>query len=149
MSYQVCVDASLAILWLMPTQRTRQASELLEQWVRAGVDLIGPPLFDAEVTSTIRLHVYLNKLLPKEGEEAFSGYSALAVRTVSPPGLYRRAWELAKVHNRPRTYDMQYLAVAELEDCEFWTADRSLASSLKGKNKRIRWVGDYGQKGAQ
>ena len=142
MSYQVCVDASLTILWLLPTQRTPQATELLEQWVRAGVDLIGPPLFDAEVTSTIRLNVYLNKILPEEGEEAFSGYSALAVRTVSPPGLYRRAWELAIDYNQRRTYDMQYLALAELEDCEFWTADRSLVNSLKRKNKRIRWVGE-------
>ncbi len=146
MSYQVCVDASLAILWLIPTQKTRRAAELLEQWVRAGVDLISPPLFDAEVTSTIRLHVYLEKILPDEGEEAFSGYSALAVKIVSPPELSRVAWELAKEYHQPRTYNMQYLAVAELEDCELWTADSRLANSLKGKARRIRWLGDYGKK---
>jgi predicted nucleic acid-binding protein len=146
MSYQVCVDASVAILWLIPAQRTQQAAELLEQWVQEGVELIGPPLFDAEVTSTIRLHVYLEKILPDEGEEAFSGYSALGVRTVTPNGLSRKAWELAKEYHQPRTYDMQYLAVAELEDCELWTADSKLANSLKGKAKRIRWVGDYAKK---
>ncbi|MFH0914148.1 MAG: type II toxin-antitoxin system VapC family toxin [Chloroflexota bacterium] len=149
MSYQVCVDASLAILWLMPVQRTRRAAELLERWVRAGVDLIGPPLFDAEVTSTIRLHVYLKKILPEEGEEAFSGYSALGVRTVTPPGLCRRAWELAREHNQPRTYDMQYLAVAELADCELWTGDERLANSLQGKNKRVKWVGEYSKKDSE
>ncbi len=143
MSYQVCVDASLAILWLIPTQRTRQAADLLEQWGREDVDLISPPLFDAEVTSTIRLHVYLKKILPEEGEEAFSGYSALGIRAVNPQGLPQVAWELAKEYNQPRTYDMQYLAVAELEDCELWTADRRLVNSLKGKNKRIRWIGEH------
>ncbi|MBI4282838.1 MAG: type II toxin-antitoxin system VapC family toxin [Chloroflexi bacterium] len=142
MSYQICVDASLAILWLIPTQRTQQAAELLEQWVGAGVDLICPPLFDAEVTSTIRLHVYLKKILPEEGEEAFSGYSALGVRVVTPQGLSQMAWELAKRYHQPRTYDMQYLAVAELEDCDFWTLDRKLVNAVRG-NKRIKWVGEY------
>ena len=146
MSYQVCVDASLAILWLLPTQRTPQAAELLEQWGQGGADLISPPLFDAEVTSAIRLNVYLKKILPEEGEEAFSGYSALGIRTVIPPRLYLLAWELAKKYNLPRTYDMHYLAVAELEDCELWTADRSLANSLKDKARRIRWLGDYAKK---
>ena len=37
---------------------------------------------------------------------------------------------------------MQYLAVAELEDCELWTNDKRLAHSLQGKVNRIRWVGE-------
>ena len=50
--------------------------------------------------------------------------------------------ELAKEFNLPVCYDMQYLAVAELEDCELWTCDKSLVNSLKDKVKRIRWVGE-------
>ncbi len=146
MNSRVCVDASLAILWLIPTQRTRQAADLLEQWGREDVDLISPPLFDAEVTSAIRRHVYFKRLLPAQGEKAFLFYRELGVKIVSPPELPRVAWELAKEYHQPRTYDMQYLAVAELEDCQFWTADSRLANSLKGKAKRIRWVGDYGKK---
>jgi predicted nucleic acid-binding protein len=142
MKSQVCVDASLAILWLLPAQKTPQAGFLLEHWVQENVDLIGPPLFNAEVTSTIRLHVYLHNILPEEGEAAFTKFFALAIQTVNPSGLYRKAWELAKKHNRSRTYDMQYLALAELVDCDFWTADERLVNSLQGKNPRVRWVGE-------
>ena len=39
------------------------------------------------------------------------------------------------------TYDMQYLAVAEAEDCELWTASERLFYSLKGKTSRVRLVG--------
>ncbi len=142
MSYQICVDASLAVLWLVPTESSRQASDLLEQWTRLGVDFICPPLFDAEVTSVIRLYVHLKKLLPEEGEEAFSGYSSLGVNTLSPGRLTQTAWELARKYNQPRTYDMQYLALAELKDCEFWTGDKRLANAVHG-NKRVKWFGDY------
>lgn len=143
MSYQICVDASLAILWLIPTEESQQAADLLEQWTRAGVEFICPPLFDAEVTSTIRLYVYLNKLLPEEGEEAFSGYSALGVNAVNPGELTQTAWHLARKYNQPRTYDMQYLALAELQECDLWTGDKRLANAVRGKTKRVKWIGDY------
>jgi predicted nucleic acid-binding protein len=140
MSYQVCVDASLVLLWFLPTQQAHQADTLLEKWIGEGIDLIGPPLLDAEITSVIRLHVYTNKILPDEGEEVFSAYSGLAIKIVNPDGLSTRAWELAKEYNRPRTYDMYYVAAAELEDCELWTADKRLINSLKGKNKRLHYL---------
>jgi predicted nucleic acid-binding protein len=114
----------------------------LQTWDRAGTELIGPPLFDAEVTSVIRLHVYAKRLLPQQGEEAFLFYRELGVKIVGPPELPEMAWEMAKKFNQVRTYDMQYLAVAELEDCEFWTADKRLVNSLKDRNKRVRWIGE-------
>lgn len=148
MNSRVCVDASLAIQWLIPTQEDPLAESLLQSWDQAGTELIGPPLFDAEVTSAIRRHVYFKKLLLEQGEKAFLFYRELGVKIVSPPELPQVAWQLAKEYNQPRTYDMQYLAVAELEDCELWTADRRLVNSLKGKNKRIRWIGEHTRKRA-
>jgi len=148
MNSRVCVDASLAVQWLIPTQQGPLAESLLQSWDQAGTELIGPPLFDAEVTSAIRLHVYFKRLLPAQGEKAFLFYRELGVKIVSPPELPRVAWELAKEYHLPRTYDMQYLAVAELEDCEFWTSDKRLVNSLQGKTSRIRWVGEHTRKSA-
>ncbi len=82
-------------------------------------------------------------MLPEEGEEAFSIYLDIPIRIIDEQEVYRKAWQLAKEFNLPVCYDMQYLAVAELEDCELWTADRRLAKSLKGKANRVRWVGEY------
>ena len=145
MNSRVCIDASLAIQWLIPTEQDRLAESLLEAWDKDGTELIGPPLFDAEMTSVIRLHVYLKKLMAEQGEKAFQFYQELGVKIIDHPALTRTAWELANKYNLPRTYDMQYLAVAELEDCEFWTLDRKLINSLRGKNRRVKWVGNYDQ----
>ena len=142
-NYPVCVDASLAVLWLLPFQQTAEASLLLARWDKEQADLIGPPLFNAEVTSALRFNVYNKRLTPDEGEKAFAGFLDLAIKTINHPELPGKAWELAVKYNQPRTYDMQYLALAELEDCEFWTADMRLVHSLQGRNRRIRWVGEY------
>jgi predicted nucleic acid-binding protein len=146
---RVCVDASLALAWLIPWQGNPQADALRREWHENSVEMVGPPMFHAEVTSVLREEVFFKRMAPEEGQEAFLIYATIPVRIVDSPTIYRRAWELAIDYNQRRTYDMQYLAVAELEDCEFWTADRILANSLKGKNKRIKLVGDYSQKGTQ
>ena len=142
-SNSVCVDASVAVAWLSYEQHTASANALRREWRDKGVQMVGPPLFHAEVISTLRQHVYFKRILPEEGEEAFSIYLDIPIRIIDKQEVYRKAWELAKEFDLPRTYDMQYLAVAELEDCEFWTSDKRLANSLQGKVKRIRWVGEH------
>ena len=110
------------------------------------MEIVTAPLFHAEVTSVLRQQVYFRKLLPEEGEEAFSAYLDMGVKSVDTPGTQKRAWDLAKKFNLPRTYDMQYLAIAELKDCELWTNDKRLINSLQGKVSRIKWVGEYSLK---
>ncbi len=144
----VCVDASIAIAWLSYERHTATANALRREWREKGVQMVGPPLFHAEVTSTLRKQVYFKRILPEEGEEAFSICLEIPIRIIDEPEMYRLAWELAKEFNLPVCYDMQYLAVAELQDCELWTADKRLANSLKGKAKRVRWVGEHTRKRA-
>ena len=146
-SNSVCIDASLTLAWLFYDEYRNQADELLKQWAEDYVELLAPPLFHAEVTSGIRKRVYFERVLPDEGEHLFAVYSEIPVRIVDGWEIYSKAWELAKEFNLPVCYDMQYLAVAELADCEFWTLDRKLVNSLRLKdNKRVRWVGEYKRK---
>jgi predicted nucleic acid-binding protein len=143
---KVCVDASLALTWLLSIEKDNRADTLRRQWQKDKIKLICPPMFHSEVTSVLREEVFFKRLSAEEGEEVFLLYSDIPVIVISDMSIYRKAWELAKKYNLPRTYDMQYLAVAELADCEFWTLDRKLVNALQGKNKRVKWVGDYDQR---
>jgi predicted nucleic acid-binding protein len=143
MNGSVCIDASLALTWLLAAEQNEIANALRRKWDEEGAEIISAPLFHAEVTSVLREQVYFRKLLPEEGEEAFSAYLDMGVKSVDTPGIQKRAWDLAKKFNLPRTYDMQYLAVAELRDCELWTNDKRLVNSLHGKVSRIKWIGEY------
>lgn len=145
---RVCVDASLALAWIIPAQVSDAATALWRKWEEEAVELVGPPMFHAEVTAVLREEVFFKRMSPEEGEESYSIYLDILLRVVDSPAIYRRAWELAREHNQRRTYDMQYLAVAELADCEFWSGDKRLVNSLQGKVSRIRWVGEYTKKGA-
>jgi predicted nucleic acid-binding protein len=145
-SDRVCIDASLALCWLLNVQTDARADALWQRWRENEVRLVGPPLFPTEVTSVLREEVFFKRLSPEEGEEAFNLYSGIPVAIINHPSLSRKAWDLAREYHLPRTYDMQYLAVADLEDCEFWTLDKKLVNSLRGKNRRLKWVGDDDQR---
>lgn len=134
-------------MWLLTTQQDEKADALHRRWIEEDTQMIGPPMFYAEVTSVLRENVFFGKIRPEEGTEALSICLDIPVRIVDSREVYRKAWELAKKFNLPRTYDMQYVAVAELADCEFWTADKRLANALRNKVNRIRWVGDYKKQG--
>lgn len=139
----VCIDANIAVAWLSWEQYTAEANALRRDWIERGIEMLAPSLFHAEVVSTIRRHVYSGRMLSEEGEAAFSVYLKIPVKIIDTPEVQRTAWELAKKFNQPVCYDMQYLAVAEIEDCQLWTADKKLADSLRNKTKRIRWIGEH------
>ncbi|MEW5899261.1 MAG: type II toxin-antitoxin system VapC family toxin [Bacillota bacterium] len=141
---KICIDASLALMWLLPAELNDRANALRKKWDAEAVQLISAPLFYAEVTSVLREQVYFQKLLPEEGEEAFSLCLEMGVKILRDSSrIQKKAWELAKKHNRTRTYDMQYLAVAEIEDCDFWTADKRLCNALAKKVPRLKYVGEF------
>ena len=149
MSNQVCIDASLAIEWLLPEKRNREGDALRHEWNLSRIELVSSPIFNAEVTSTLRRQVFFKKILPEEGEAAFRLFLEMRVRTVAHPSVTVLAWEMAKKFNLPRTYDLQYLAVAELIDCPLWTSDKRFVNSLQNKVGRVKWLGDYQGKGLQ
>ena len=143
---RVCIDASIAIAWLSYGKYTASANALRQEWLRDGVELLGPPVFHAEVTSVLRREVFSKRMLPEEGEEALSICLDIPIRTIDGKEIHRAAWRLAKEVGLPVCYDTQYLAVAELEGCEFWTSDRRLVNLTQKNRSWVKWVGDYGQK---
>ena len=141
---KVCIDASIAVAWLSYDIFSERANNLWKEWSKEGVELLAPPIFPAEVMSVLRQQVISKKILPEEGEEAFSIYMDIPVRIVDGFKMYRAAWQLVKDLNLPACYDTQYLAVAELEVCEYWTLDMKLINLIQGEYNRVKWVGNYG-----
>jgi len=141
MSSSVCVDASLILWALVPSPLSDQAEAALQGWYRDQVTLIAPALFAFEVTSSLRRLVYLKVLVPDEGEEAFRRFLQIDVRLSHRRAIYPLAWRLAQRFDLPRAYDTAYLALAQLRDCPFWTADERLYNAVHEELDWVRWVG--------
>jgi len=120
-----CIDASAVLAWLIPAQRTQVVEETWTHLLRDDNMISAPPLLYAECTSVLREQVG-ETLTHQEALETVEDLFTLPVDAPTERRLYTRALELAERFQRRKAYDMQYLAVAELQDAELLTLDRGL-----------------------
>lgn len=139
---RVCVDASLVLERLLSQEHVLQADRLWGQWAKARMIMVAPPLIYAEVPSALREKVYDGLLSPQAGERTFEAFCVLGIVPISRGDLHLRAWDLGKLLNIRRLYDLQYVALAQLERCEFWTADQRLVNLVSRHFPWVHWVGE-------
>lgn len=137
----VCLDASLVLLSFLRDPASLTADALFQSWQDADVELIGPRMLTLEVPSALRQAVHRGRLTPDEGEGALDAFLRMRIRVREPKDLVQRAWRLGKLLNAPRLYDMYYLALAEREACELWTADKRLANLATVHLPIVKWIG--------
>jgi predicted nucleic acid-binding protein len=122
---QRCVDASLMIKLALKGEPHRSTSRrLVRESTAAGIELIAPPLFESEVDTVIRKRVAAGKLSLHDAHQACNILDRAPVRITTHPTLRQHAREIAERFNLPAVYDATYAALAELCNCEFWTADK-------------------------
>ena len=140
----VCVDASLAIKVVVREPDSEKADALFAQWSNEGTRLIAPAFFDVETDSILRQKVILRQeLTPAQAEAAFRALQALPIQQLTMPAQRQRAWQIATEFGFATVYDATYLALAELQGCPFWTADKRLFDQVKARIPFVRWLGDY------
>lgn len=147
----ICIDASVAAKWVFEEEHYQEARALFRDSLTASERIIAPPLLPIEVTNIVRQRMRRVKppartpLSIAEAREALEHFLALPVELDLPYGLHQTALGLADAHGLPAAYDAHYIALAQMLGCEFWTADRNLATAVQDKLPFVRWIGDYGQ----
>lgn len=137
---EVCVDASYALKLVLNEPEQQHVRTQWAAWNRAGLGVIVPGIWLFETHSTLRLRVFTGDLTDREGRDAWRLLLDRRIRTLDLPGLFDRAWDLAAQLSRPRTYDMTYLALAELRGCDLWTADKRLFNATQGRFPWLHFV---------
>lgn len=138
----VVVDACLALKWSLEEEDTKEALALWDQWQDAAEQVIAPPIFRSEVTDVLYRRVRQAQMRLDDAASILDFLiDIVAIR--EPSSLYNRALALAKALGQGSAYDTLYLALADLHDCEMWTADRRFVRSAQTKFPRVRWIGEY------
>ena len=147
-SNAVVVDASVAIKWVIKEVDSPRALSLADEWNRAGTEMIAPALFAAEITNVLYKRVRRGEITLTEATQNLTQLLLtgpeldLSSSSTVSSALSTRALELASQHGLPATYDAHYLALAEREGCEYWTADERLWNAVKARLPWVRWLGE-------
>ena len=132
----ICVDANLVIR-LVADPADEPVQRLWEQWDSERRQLAAPTLLYYEVANALYRYQKLGYLSASSVQLAFRAALALPLELHGEPDLHWRALDLADRFSLPAAYDAHYLAVAELLEGEFWTADRRLARTVQPS---LPWV---------
>jgi predicted nucleic acid-binding protein len=144
----ICVDASLAVKWILDEVHSDRARALLRSALRRAEPIVAPPLLPIEVTNILR-----QRMRPPDGiapEEAFAllaDFLAFPITLPNPAGLHRQALMLADRHGLPAAYDAHYVALAEHLGCVLWTDDQRLLRLVGAKLPFVQWIGNYAPAG--
>lgn len=145
----VVVDASLALKWVILEEDTDSARALLAEWIQAAMTLIAPTLFIYEVTNTIYRRIGRTESMLDEAKQTLEDLLRRGPILDVPQDatLSLRAMDLAQQFRLPATYDAHYLALAEREACDYWTADERLWNGVKETLPWVHWLGSYQPRG--
>lgn len=139
----ICVDASLAVKWILDEERADRARALYRATVRTARAIVAPPLLPLEATNILR-----QRTRPADGMSLdiatvlLDEFLALPIEIRNPEGLHLRALAPAHAFDLPAAYDAHYLALAEHLDCELWTDDVKLLRSVGERLPFVRRLRD-------
>lgn len=98
--------------------------------------LVAPPLMWSEARSSLHEAIWRQELDSDEGRKALQRLARSPVRAEPHPQLGREAWRLADELGLAKTYDAEYLALANLLGCRLVTLD----ARLKRATDRLGFV---------
>ena len=132
----LCVDANLVIR-LVADPADESIQSLWEEWSSERRQLAAPTFVYYEVANALYRYQKLGFIGAAAVQLAFKAALALPLELHGEPELHWRALELANRFSLPAAYDAHYLALAELLEVEFWTADEGLARAVESS---LPWV---------
>jgi len=139
----VVVDASLAIKWVLKEPYAEEALVLAEEWAVAGTRPSAPCLLLVEATNVLHRRAMLGHISLSQARQLLAGLLDMGIEIRESPQIHFRAMELAQELERPAVYDTHYLALADILGCDLWTADERFFNSVKERQPRIRWLGEF------
>lgn len=122
------VDASVALSWLLPDQRTPAGRSLLDGHLSGRDRLVAPELLHYEVANVLVTGAHLPARLARE---AYAHFVGLEIETYSLGTEEYDAALLLAARHRVTVYDGSYAALALALGCRMVTSDRRLARALE------------------
>jgi predicted nucleic acid-binding protein len=138
------IDANLIAALVLPLPYSEQATKKIVAWKRAGLELLAPVLLEYEIAAVLRKAVVAQWLTTDLALEAIGKVLALNIQCLAPTAhLHERALRWAERLGHSKAYDAHYLALAEQEGIELWTADRRLANGAQQAGAHwVHWIGE-------
>ncbi len=145
MKRAIVVDTSIVLKWVLDEPDSTTALSLLSRCVNEGTVIQAPALLTYEVANALFQRVRKGEMSADKARQALEDVllPELELNFLEYTELSKRAIRLTQLYKLPATYDAHYLALAEYEKCEYWTADSRLCNAVKDKLPWVHQLSEY------
>jgi predicted nucleic acid-binding protein len=143
-SGEVVIDANVAVKWYLRNENYRaKAKDILADARKNRVALLAPPFFPYEFETAIQRRLLGRTITLKEADSYLKVFYQVPISLIDDPQLITKAREIARQTYQVTIYDSLYAALAELQGCDFWTADRKFYEAATKQFASVRFLADY------
>lgn len=140
----ICADSSVVAKLLFPQEHYSDvARRLFNDQIARHEPVIAPFLLRDEVTNVVRKKIQFENFPPAEIDTVLNDFLALPIAFRDPDGLFHAAVRVAVEYKLHAIYDAEYLALAQITGCDFWTADLELIKKVKRRLPFVRALSEY------
>ena len=133
----VVIDASLVVKLLIEEEHSDKVTTLLHSWNNEGVRPVAPYLMTGEVANALYRRVVGNDVTLGDATRLIERLMSFGIELRHPPNLTIMALQLAHRFRQGAVYDSHYLALAEILDCDLWTADERFFRVVAGSFSKV------------
>lgn len=141
---KICVDASILLKLVLGEEGSAEAAALVTGWSEADREMVAPSLLPYELASTLFKQAALGRISEKVAREGVALLKTAGVRLYLSDDLDEMAWQIGSRCGLTVLYDAYYLALAELLQCDYWTADARFARATAPHYPSVRLLGATG-----
>ncbi|MHB8647054.1 MAG: type II toxin-antitoxin system VapC family toxin [Thermomicrobiales bacterium] len=134
----VVVDASVAVKWVLTEDGTAEARSLLARWVLARLQPIAPSWFACEVANVVYRRARAGEITLDGAKMLLNTVLAIVALHDAPGSDALRAMEMADTAGQQTPCDSCYLALAEREQCDYWTDDARFVKAAMPHFPQVR-----------
>ncbi|MCA1669728.1 MAG: type II toxin-antitoxin system VapC family toxin [Thermomicrobia bacterium] len=138
----VVVDASVAVKWVLTEDGTAEARSLLAHWVSARLQPIAPSWFACEVANVVYRQMRMGTITLDRAKNALDAVLGIVALRDTLRSDAVRAIEMADTARQQTPYDACYLALAEREQCEYWTDDARFVKAAGSYFPQVKHLSD-------
>jgi predicted nucleic acid-binding protein len=137
------IDASAALKWQFKDEEASDAAiTLLGDFVQGKIELITATLFSYEILSALNVAITRGRISETIGKKALTYLTSLGIEEKTFYDLIGPTFKIARKHHLS-PYDCAYIALAEKEECDFYTGDKKLFNAAKIHLPKVKWIGNY------
>lgn len=133
---QIVIDSGVAVKWFVKEPDSEIARLLLKKHLSGECEFSAPDLIYSEIGNILWKKVQFEGFNEPDVFDVIESFKEVPIQTFSASSLFDSAF--TKAVNLKRTfYDSLYLALQELLDCDFVTADKRLYNSVSSSLPNI------------